>query len=66
MSPDEVQDFCKTILPYKLRVRVKLKNEPEIQTGRIKDVQKDRFEFVGDDNVLQILRYNFVARITNA
>lgn len=66
MSPVEVQDFCKTIMPYKIAVRVKLKNDPEIHIGKIKAVEKDNFKLVGENNVEQSVRFAFVSRITNA
>lgn len=66
MSPGEVQDFCKTILPYQLPVRVKIKNDPEIHIGKIKSVDKDNFKLVCKNNIEQSVRFAFVARITNA
>lgn len=63
MSSEEMRDFCQSLCNFKIRAQVRLKNAQELLTGRITGVEAERFEFVGDDDVVQQLRFAWVARI---
>lgn len=66
MSPDEMREFCKSILPYSLQVQVRLKNGREVFVGKVSDVLPDRFELrVGNQDPMSV-RYAWVARIAHA
>ena len=66
MSADELHEYCLSASSYELRVQIRFKNGLAIKIGKIRDVQKDGFQLVGDDNVTQQLRYAWIARIRNA
>ena len=65
MSKDEMREHCLSLSNFKLRVEVRMKNGSDIMVGRIGSVESERFELVGDDAVVQSLRYAWVARIKN-
>ena len=66
MSAEEMREYCRSLCSYKVRVEVRLKNGQEILFGRINDVEAERFKLIGEDDVVQNLRYAWVARIKNA
>jgi hypothetical protein len=66
MSTEELKDFCKSVSPYQLRVKVRLKSGAEAMTGRITQVEAEKFQLTTDDKTVEMLRYAWVARITNA
>jgi hypothetical protein len=66
MSHEEMRDYCLSLANFKLRVQVRLKNGQEIMTGKIARVDAERFQLVGDDQVVQSLNYAWIARIKDA
>lgn len=66
MSVDEVRDFCQTILPYRLKVQVRLKTDGESYIGMITRIDPERFELSTEDKGTQLLRFAWVARVKNA
>ena len=66
MSAEEMRDFCLGLCNFKIRAQIRLKNGSELLLGRITGVEQERFVFVGDDDVVQHLRYAWVARIKSA
>jgi hypothetical protein len=63
MSPEEMRNFCESIQPYQLQVKVRLKNGTDILIGKISSVSSDRFQLSCDGQDQQSLRYSWVARI---
>ncbi len=66
MSADEMREYCTSLSSFKVRVQIRLKNGQEVMTGRIGRVDVDRFQLVGEGDVVQSLNYAWVARIKNA
>ena len=67
MSSEEMRDFCQSLCNFKVRAQIRLKNGTELLLGRITGVEAERFEFRSDgDDVVQHLRYAWVARIKSA
>ena len=66
MSSEEMRDFCQSLCNFKIRAQIRLKNGSELLLGRITGVEAERFVFVGEDEVVQHLRYAWVARIKSA
>lgn len=62
MSTDEMREYCRSIQPYGLPVKVRLKNGTEILTGKIANVEAERFQLESKGDV-QHLRYEWVARL---
>ena len=66
MSAEEMREYCLALSNYKIRVELRLKNVRDVMVGRIVKVDAERFEFLGDDEISQPVRYTWVARIKNA
>ncbi len=66
MSHEEMRDYCLSLANFKLKVQVRLKNGQEIMVGRIARVEAERFQLVGEDDVVQSLNYSWIARIKDA
>ena len=66
MSSEEMRDFCQSLCNFNVLAQIRLKNGSELLLGRITGVEAERFEFVGEDEVVQQLRYAWVARIKSA
>ena len=66
MSAEEMREYCKSLCSFKVRVEIRLKNGQDILVGRINDVEAERFQLVSENDVVQNLRYAWVARIKNA
>jgi len=66
MSADEMRAHCQGLCNFNLRVELRLKNTAEVLHGRINSVEAERFSFRGEDNVVQEVRFAWVARVKNA
>ena len=66
MSADEMREYCLALCGFKLRVEVRLKNTRDIMVGRIANVEGERFDLIGEDQVVERIRFAWVARIKNA
>ena len=65
MSTEELRNFCQSIVPFGLRVRVRLKDGSDVFFGKVTNVDQDKFQLTGDDQTVKSLRYAWVARIYN-
>ena len=63
---EEMREYCLSLCSFKLRVQIRLKNKRDVIVGKITDVYEERFQLLGDDNILQQVRYAWVAKIKNA
>lgn len=66
MSIQEIREFCESIVPYQLRVHVRLKNGYGTLIGRIVSVDPEIFQLKTDDGAQESVRYAHVASVKSS
>lgn len=66
MSYDEMREYLRGLNQFNVRAEVRLKNSSDILTGRISEVDADRFKLVSSDENIHTVSYAWVARIKYA